>query len=82
MGTIILSALVAHTGWHWMLDRGEQLARYHFTWPELNAAFFAALLRWAMVAVAMAAAIWLVSAIQRGLAARNRTEASKPPQTA
>ncbi len=21
MGTIILSALVAHTGWHWMLDR-------------------------------------------------------------
>ncbi|HKF69361.1 MAG TPA: HupE/UreJ family protein, partial [Vicinamibacterales bacterium] len=21
MGTIILSALVAHTGWHWMTDR-------------------------------------------------------------
>ena len=22
MGTIILSAFVAHTAWHWMLDRG------------------------------------------------------------
>ena len=23
MGTIILSALVAHTGWHWLTERGE-----------------------------------------------------------
>ena len=26
MGTIILSALVAHTGWHWMIDRAGPLA--------------------------------------------------------
>src|SRR5947207_8134283 len=25
MGTIILSALIAHTGWHWMLERWERL---------------------------------------------------------
>ena len=25
MGTIILSALVAHTAWHWMPERGELL---------------------------------------------------------
>ena len=25
MGTIILSAFVAHTAWHWMLDRGAVL---------------------------------------------------------
>ena len=30
LGIIILSALVAHTGWHWMLERGEQLAKFPF----------------------------------------------------
>ena len=28
MGTIILSALVAHTGWHWMLERADRLRQY------------------------------------------------------
>jgi hypothetical protein len=28
MGTIILSALVAHTGWHWMMERAEVLKRF------------------------------------------------------
>ena len=41
MGTIILSALVAHTGWHWMIDRGEQLAQFRFVWPVLTAATLA-----------------------------------------
>src|SRR6516165_1023834 len=35
MGTIILSALVAHTGWHWMLERWDRLRQYRFEWPEL-----------------------------------------------
>ena len=29
-GTIILSALAAHTGWHWMLDRWDLLRKF---WP-------------------------------------------------
>src|SRR5437762_630655 len=36
MGTIIVSALVAHTGWHWMLDRGSRLRQFSFEWPALN----------------------------------------------
>lgn len=28
MGIVILSALVAHSGWHWMAERGEILMRY------------------------------------------------------
>jgi len=28
MGTIILSAIVAHTGWHWMIERWEHLRQY------------------------------------------------------
>jgi hypothetical protein len=60
MGAIILSALVAHTGWHWMLDRGDRLRQFDFVWPAPDAALLAAALRWLMVAVILAALIWLV----------------------
>jgi hypothetical protein len=63
MGVIILSALVAHTGWHWMLDRGEQLSKYSF--PKLDAAFFASLMRGMMAALILAAIVWLVSGLVR-----------------
>jgi HupE/UreJ protein len=49
MGTIILSALVAHTAWHWMLDRRHVLAQFRFEWPALTAALLASALRWVMV---------------------------------
>jgi hypothetical protein len=58
-GTIILSAIVAHTAWHWMLDRGAILRSYRFAWPALDAVFFAALLRWLLFVVILAAALWL-----------------------
>jgi hypothetical protein len=60
MGTIILSALVAHTGWHWMLDRGEKLSQFRFEWPALTAALLASVLRWLMVIVLLAGLYWLV----------------------
>ena len=28
IGTIIISALVAHTGWHWMIERAEVLKKF------------------------------------------------------
>ena len=61
MGTIVLSAIVAHTGWHWMLDRGAALGRYQYHWPSFDAAFFALALRWLIVAVALAALAWIGS---------------------
>ena len=35
MGTIVLSALVAHSGWHWMTERWELLTLYDLSspWP-------------------------------------------------
>jgi len=71
MGTIILSALVAHTAWHWMIDRGEVLARFRFQWPVIDAAFLASLLRWLMALVAIAGALWLITVLGRVRAARN-----------
>src|SRR5438128_1112842 len=41
LGTILLSALVAHTSWHWMVERWERLRQFRFSWPEINAGFLA-----------------------------------------
>jgi hypothetical protein len=65
LGTILLSALVAHTAWHWMIDRGKVLALYPVAWPEFDLAFFVGLTRWLMVLVAMAAMWWLVGLFTR-----------------
>ena len=58
MGTIILSAFVAHTAWHWMLDRGAVLATYQFQLPDLTPAFAASVLRGLMLVVVIVAAAW------------------------
>ena len=63
MGTIILSALVAHTAWHWMIDRWSQLRQFRFQWPVVNAAFLASAMRWAMVIIALGGIVWLVSVL-------------------
>jgi len=59
MGAIILSALVAHTGLHWMGDRWEALRRFTFELPPLNAAFAAAAMRWLIVIFLLVAALHL-----------------------
>jgi len=57
-GTILLSALVAHTAWHWMLELGAALRQYEFEWPTLDAAFGASVMRALMLALIVAAAAW------------------------
>ncbi len=63
MGTIILSAIVSHTGWHWMIERGERLGQFQFQWPTVNAALLATVMRWLMVIVVLVGVIWLVSTV-------------------
>lgn len=45
VGTIILSALVAHTAWHWMTDRGANLGAYSYSLPPFDTLFLTALTR-------------------------------------
>jgi hypothetical protein len=61
MGTIILSALVAHTGWHWMGERWEKLRQYRFEWPELTLPLAVSVVRWLMALAAMGIAVWYVN---------------------
>ena len=58
LGTIILSVLVAHTAWHWMIERFDVLRQ--FPLPTVTAAGLASAFRWLIVVVGIAAAMWLV----------------------
>lgn len=58
IGTIILSAFVAHTAWHWTTERAEHLGQ--FTAPAVDAATLALALRWLMVVVVVAGAWWMI----------------------
>jgi hypothetical protein len=60
MVTILLSALVAHTAWHWLSTRTAELRQYRFTWPALDLALLASALRWLMLALILAGAVWLL----------------------
>jgi len=77
LGIIILSALVAHTGWHWMLERGEQLAKFPF--PTLDAAFLAGAMRGMIAALILAALVWLANGLLRRWI---QAEASSPASAA
>jgi hypothetical protein len=63
MGTIILSALVAHTSWHWTTERWAALRQFRFQWPVVDAAFLAGAMRWMMLLVIAAALYWFVFSV-------------------
>ena len=72
IGTVVLSAFVAHTGWHWLTERGRQLMRYQFQVPAFDASFFLMVVRWLIVLTIAAAAAWLISGfVGRGQAAED-----------
>jgi hypothetical protein len=63
IGTIILSALIAHTAWHWMTERGELLLR--FPRPALDATFFVDAMRWLIAFLMLAGVVWIVNGALR-----------------
>ena len=58
IGTILLSALLAHSAWHWMLERGTTLSLYQIQMPVFDSLFWAALMRWGMMFIIIALALW------------------------
>jgi hypothetical protein len=72
MGTIILSVIVGHTAWDWMIERFGVLQM--FPWPEVTTADLASALRWLFVLVALTAAVWLVYVMTQRPAERKAGE--------
>ena len=83
IGCILLSALLAHSAWHWMLDRGAQLRLFTFQTPIFDNLFFAALMRWSMLLIVVIGCFWLTCELFRrlnlvpGFAAPGKSRASK-----
>ena len=65
VGTIILSAILAHSAWHWMSGRFADLRAYGFDWPALDYALGAALLRWLMFVLIVGSIVWLLFTLYR-----------------
>ena len=64
MGIIVVSALVAHTAWHWMIDRADVLWRTPWPQPTVQGAMILA--QWILaVTVALGAARLLAKWIER-----------------
>src|SRR6267142_2574807 len=59
VGVIILSAVVAHTGWHWMTERADVL--WKTEWPQLDAAGLTMLARWVAGVLIAAAAVRFIA---------------------
>jgi hypothetical protein len=72
MGTILLSALVAHTAWHWMLDRAVVLGQYRFHWPAIDASFVISAMRLSMLLLIIVGLGWVLSAGVRRLAGQSQ----------
>jgi hypothetical protein len=51
MGIIVVSAIIAHTAWHWMIDRADVL--WKTPWPQITVPGLMILARW-IVAVSLA----------------------------
>jgi uncharacterized membrane-anchored protein YitT (DUF2179 family) len=56
LGVIILSAFIAHSGWHWLLERGERLARFPWPWAAADSAVLA--MRTLLVLLLVAGGAW------------------------
>ena len=63
IGTIVLSALVGHTAWHWMIERADQFTK--FPWPTLDAAFLASAMRWLIMILGVGVVLVLINAALR-----------------
>jgi hypothetical protein len=59
LGIIILSAIVTHTAWHWMLERGDQLAKFPF--PKIDTALLASAMRRLMAVLILAGGVAFVN---------------------
>ena len=63
IGTVILSALIIHTAWHWMTERVDQLSK--FPRPAFDASMLASTMRSLMWLLILTALVWLVFAAVR-----------------
>ncbi len=61
--TVALSALVAHSAWHWMTERGSELLAHDVSWSAPSLLVWLGLLRGALLLAVAAAIAWGLSGL-------------------
>ena len=79
MGVIILSALVAHSAWHWMAERWATLMAYDISFPVINRAFYVSLTQWGILLIIAIAALWVMQNLFGRFFAHPLASAAKNP---
>jgi hypothetical protein len=75
MGTIMLSAFIAHTGWHWLAERWDALRQ--FPAPVLDLATLASIAQLLTVITALAAIAWFATRLSFPRATETRRHGGK-----
>jgi hypothetical protein len=57
---LLLSALIAHTAWHWMVERWVVFDAYRIVMPALDTQLLSAGMRWLMLMLSAALIVWLL----------------------
>ena len=73
VGVVVISAILAHSAWHWMTARFATLREYRFVMPVLDASFLAGLLRGLMLLLIVIGAAWALSGVLSRLARTPQT---------
>jgi hypothetical protein len=60
LGIIVISALVAHTAWHWMTERWANVRQFTFQLPPLDLIFLLGAIRWLIAILALGGLAWLL----------------------
>lgn len=57
---LVLSVLIGHTAWHWLVERWQAFSLYELSMPPLDAAFAVGLMRWTMLVLIAVLVVWLL----------------------
>lgn len=61
VGVVLISAILAHSAWHWMTARFAVLREYRLARPAMDAVTLAGLLRWLMLLLIVLGVGWMLS---------------------
>jgi len=70
VGTIVLSALIAHTAWHWLSERATILSAFDFRTASWSGAMA---IRWLILAIVVGVALWLLTLVYRRVSTNDCT---------
>jgi len=80
--TVAMSALVAHSAWHWMTERGSELLAHDVTWTAPSLLVWLGLLRGALLLAVAALVAWGLSGVFDRLSAAPTAQAQAREQSA